>query len=278
MTRALVLGGGGIAGIAWEIGLLNGLAEGGVDVTGADLVVGTSAGSVVAAQITSGAALPGLLRAQTDPDAQAPEIAAEVDMDRLVELFGVTADQDADPLEVRRRIGRAALDAPTVAEERRREVIAGRLPVHTWPATKVLIVAVDAETGQERVFDADSGVELVDAVTASCAVPVVWPPVTIGGTRYVDGGVRSGENADLATGHDVVLVLQAMRVEGMDALGGQVDALRQEGSSVLVIGTDEPSVAAIGPNPLDPATREPTARAGREQGLRIAAEVAAFWK
>ncbi len=90
--------------------------------------------------------------------------------------------------------------------------------------------------------------------------------------------MRSGENADLATGHDVVLVLQAMRVEGMDALGGQVDALRQEGSSVLVIGTDEPSVAAIGPNPLDPATREPTARAGREQGLRIAAEVAAFWK
>ncbi|MET1073297.1 MAG: patatin-like phospholipase family protein [Umezawaea sp.] len=278
MTRALVLGGGGLAGVAWEIGLLTGLAEGGVDLRGADLVVGTSAGSVVAAQITSGAELPDLLRAQTDPDAQTPEIAAEVDMDRLVELFGVTADQDADPLEVRRRVGRAALDAPTVPEERRREVIATRLPVHTWPSTRVLIVAVDAETGQERVFDADSGVELVDAVAASCAVPVVWPPVTIGGARYVDGGVRSGENADLATVHDVVLVLQAMEVEGMDALTGQVDGLRQEGAAVLVVGMDERSSDAIGPNPLDPATRTPCARAGREQGLRIAAEVAAFWK
>lgn len=136
---------------------------------------------------------------------------------------------------------------------------------------------MDAGTGHERVFDADSGVELVDAVAASCAVPVVWPPVTVDGARYVDGGVRSTENADLATGHEVVLVLQAMRVEELDALAGQVDGLRREGASVLVVATDDASAAAIGPNPLDPATREPSARAGREQGLRIAAEVAAFW-
>jgi len=275
MTRALVLGGGGVAGIAWEIGLLNGLAEGGVDVTRPDLVVGTSAGATVAAQITSGVGLAELFRRQTDPAFQTPELAADFDLDRLTELFGL--DVDGDPVGTRRRIGRSALDAPTVPEERRREVIAARVPVDVWPATPLRLVAVDASTGLERVFDADSGVGLVDAVAASCAVPVIWPPVTIGDARYVDGGIRSAENADLAAGHDLVLVLQAMAVEELSGLGPQVEALRAGGSEVLVVGIDEASLAAIGPNPLDPTTREPVARSGRLQGLALADEVAAFW-
>ena len=106
MTRALVLGGGGVAGIAWEIGLLNGLAEGGVDVTRPDLVVGTSAGATVAAQITSGVGLAELFRRQTDPAFQTPELAADFDLDRLTELFGL--DVDGDPVGTRRRIGRAS--------------------------------------------------------------------------------------------------------------------------------------------------------------------------
>jgi NTE family protein len=276
MTRALVLGGGGVAGIAWEIGLLNGLAEGGVDVTRPDLVVGTSAGATVAAQITSGVGLPELLRQQVEPASQTPELAAEFDLDRLAEVFGY-AEDDADPVEVRRRIGQTALAAPTVAEERRRAVIAARVPVDAWPETAVRLVAVDAATGRERVFDAGSGVSLVDAVAASCAVPVIWPPVTIGGARYVDGGIRSAENADLAEGHDVVLVLKAMAVEGWDSLPPQVEELRATGSAVLVIRIDEVSLEAIGQNPLDPTTREPVARAGRLQGLALADEVGAFW-
>ncbi|HEX6343150.1 patatin-like phospholipase family protein [Umezawaea sp.] len=276
MTRALVLGGGGVAGIAWEIGVLAGLAEGGVDVTRPDLVVGTSAGASVAAQITSDLGLPELLRRQVEPGAQAPELAADFDLDRLAEVFGF-ADGDTDPVEVRRRIGQTALAAPTVAEGRRREVIAARVPVDAWPATPLRLVAVDAATGLERVFDADSGVGLVDAVTASCAVPVIWPPVTIGGARYVDGGVRSAENADLARGHDVVLVLRAMVVEEVDTLTPQVEALRADGSEVLVVDVDEAGLAAIGPNPLDPTTREPVARAGRLQGLALADEVGAAW-
>jgi NTE family protein len=71
--RALVLGGGGVAGIAWMTGLLAGLADAGQDVTGADLLVGTSAGAAVAAQVGSGLSLDALFARQTDPALQARE-------------------------------------------------------------------------------------------------------------------------------------------------------------------------------------------------------------
>jgi NTE family protein len=277
MTRAVVLGGGGVAGIAWETGVLAGLADEGVDLTKADLVVGTSAGSAVAAQLTSGLDLAELFRRQVDPAAQSPEIAAEFDPGKIAEIFGLGTGETADRAESRRRIGNAALLAETVTEQRRLDVIAARLPVHTWPETRLLIVAVDATTGEERIFDAASGVPLVDAVAASCAVPGIWPPVTIGDARYVDGGLRSAENADLARGHDVVLVFQAMRVPGMDDLDAQVETLRRQGSSVLVITADERSVDAMGTNPLDPATREAAARAGRLQGAGTAAGITRIW-
>jgi NTE family protein len=269
-----------VAGIAWETGVLAGLADEGVDLTKADLVVGTSAGSAVAAQLTSGLDLAELFRRQVDPDAQSPEIPAEFDPEKIAEIFGLGGEDTADTVdrtELRRRIGNAALLAETVTEQRRRDVIAARLPVHTWPSARLLIVAVDATTGEERIFDAAGGVPLVDAVAASCAVPGIWPPVTIGGARYVDGGLRSAENADLAHGHDVVLVFQAMRVPGMDDLDAQVETLRQQGSAVLVITADEQSVDAIGINPLDPTTREAAARAGRRQGAGVAATIARTW-
>jgi NTE family protein len=137
---------------------------------------------------------------------------------------------------------------------------------------------VDANTGEERVFGRDSGVSLVDAVAASCAVPGIWPPVTIGDSRYVDGGVRSAENADLAFGEDVVLVLQAMEMPGVTDLAEQAEALRAQGSTVLIVKPDEDVLAAMGTNPLDPTVRTPVAEAGRRQGAKLAEEIAAFWR
>ncbi|GAB3572251.1 patatin-like phospholipase family protein [Amycolatopsis endophytica] len=277
MTRAVVLGGGGVAGIAWETGLLHGLSESGVDVLAADRFVGTSAGSTVAAQITSGTALADLFRRQVDPALQAPEIPAEVDADVLAELFGENVPAAADPAAARRRIGELALSARTVTEAERIKVIEARLPVHDWPAAGLHIVAVDAVSGAERVFTAESGVSLVDAVAASCAVPGTWPPVTIHDARYIDGGVRSAENADLAAGFDRVLVLQAMEVPGNTDLAVQVAELREDGAHVLVVKPDAAAIEAIGPNPLDPAVREAAAHAGHGQGARAAAEVAVLW-
>jgi NTE family protein len=268
--QALVLGGGGVAGIAWITGLLAGLAEAGQDVTGADLIVGTSAGSTVAAQVGSGLTLDQLFRRQTEPALQSREIMAKLDLEQAAAdwagfMQGVTSAEHA-----LRLVGKYALAADTVPEAERRAVIESRLPSQKWPSRRIQIVAVDAATGQTRVFDRDSGVSLVDAVAASCAVPGVWPPVTIDGRRYVDGGVRSIDNADLAAGYARIVVISPM---GCDSampsplpLREVVGQLREGGSHVTVISPDEASVAAIGDNALDPATRRPAAQAGRAQG------------
>lgn len=271
--QALVLGGGGVAGIAWTTGLLAGLAGHGQDLTGADLVVGTSAGAAVAAQVTSGTGLDELFARQADPARQAPEIPAEIDFEKFAADFGGALTGAKTPADVRRGVGQLAVQAETVSEADRRAVIAARLPVHDWPEQRVVIVAVDAETGEPRRFDRASGVSLVDAVAASCAVPGVWPPVTIEGRRYVDGGVRSAENADYAAGASRITVIAPLGVESPlpaeKPLLEVLDDLRAAGAEVALITPDEASVAAIGENPLDPAARTPAAEAGRAQGAAL---------
>ncbi|MEW2268568.1 patatin-like phospholipase family protein [Streptomyces griseofuscus] len=276
MTEALVLGGGGVGGIAWMTGLLAGLADAGQDVTGAGLLVGTSAGATVAAQLGSGLGVEELFARQVEPSLQAREIMAEMDIERFAAEIGVTMATASSAAELRGAVGRVALAARTVSEPERLAVIESRLPEHGWPQRALRVVAVDAETGDTRVFDRDSGVSLVDAVAASCAVPGVWPPVTIAGRRYIDGGIRSVANVDLAAGAARVLVLVPLGpVEPLPSdhpLDDTVAALRAEGAEVLVIGPDDTSTSAIGANPLDPATREPAARAGREQGRELKLE------
>ncbi|GAB2997134.1 patatin [Amycolatopsis acidiphila] len=273
----MVLGGGGVAGIAWETGYLTGLAEAGRSVLDADLFVGTSAGSTVAAQVTSGVLLPELYQRQVDPALQTPELAAVLDGDAITDLFGSAYAGATGKLDARRRVGALALEAPTIPEPERRAVVAARLPKHSWPEAELRIVAVDAHSGEERVFDRTSGVDLVDAVAASCAVPATWPPVTIGERRYIDGGIRSAENADLALGCTRVLVLQVMEIPEPADLDEQVATLRADGARVAVVRPDESAKTALGPNLLDPAVRAPAAKAGYEQGLREAADLAWFW-
>jgi NTE family protein len=274
-TRALVLGGGGLAGIAWETGVLAGLAEEGIDVAAtADRVVGTSAGAAVAAQLLSGAAMAELFARQADPALQNEELApAATSVGELLDLWAKLVAEIPDPVELRRRIGELALGAPTVPEVARRAVIAGRLPRHEWPERHLTLVAVDARTGGTRLFDRHCGVGLVEAVAASCAVPGIWPPVTIGGIRYVDGGIRTSSNADLAAGHDHVLVLAPM---ADPALEDEVAGLRRT-ARVAVITPDEAAAETFGTNPLDPAVRTPAAHAGLAQGRREAAAVAEAW-
>jgi NTE family protein len=283
--RALVLGGGGLAGIAWETGVLAGLTDAGTDagthVLDPELVVGTSAGSTVGAQVRSGLMLEELFQQQVDPDRQVKELPAALDLEEFTATLTKILEGAEDSLDIRRRIGAWALETPTVTEAERRAVIAERLPEHTWPERPLALVAVDAHTGDTRVFDRESGVGLVDAVAASCAVPGTWPPVTIGGRRYVDGGVRSNENAYLATGYDEVLVLSPVPpgspTPPWGGLEQEVEELTRCGARVTVVRPDEASTAAMGLNPLDPAVRAPVARAGRKQGRREAARVASAW-
>ena len=273
--RALVLGGGGVTGIAWELGMIAGLAENGVDLAVADLVVGTSAGSAVGAQILSGVPVEELYEEQlADPTG---EVTASIGPG-VIARFALAALTPGDGRRGREYLGRAALRSRTVPEAVRREVIESHLRSGAWPETRFLVTAVDAETGEPRVFDRDSGVSLADAVGASCAVPVVWPPITIDGRRYMDGGVRSIANADLARGCDRIVVLapatfafrKSMRISHQLANLGP-------GVRSIVVSPDAEALKAIGRNVLDPARRAASARAGRRQAGEVLASVQAVW-
>ncbi|WP_431781252.1 patatin-like phospholipase family protein [Streptomyces chumphonensis] len=300
---ALVLGGGGMTGIGWETGLLAGLAEAGCDVSDADVVIGTSAGSLVGAQITSGlctldelyARQLGSARPRPQPGAQghsAPASRAQASARDggqrhaarvgpvTLGRFALAFRRSRSAADLGVRLGRIALAAPTHDVADQRTVIGKRLPSQRWPQRRLLVTAVDAESGAFRVFDADGGAELVDAVAASCAVPGVWPPVAIGGRRFLDGGARSLVNADLAEGCERVIVLAPMHraVGPMPTLRDQVEGLRAAGTEVAVVIPDAAARAAFGRNPLDPARRGPAARAGRAQAAACVDAVAAVWR
>jgi NTE family protein len=278
--RALVLGGGGVAGIAWQTGILLGIAD---DVAAAgkvllqsDVLLGTSAGSAVVAQISSGLSLADLFALQVAEESA--EIDPGVAIDAIADLFlAALSDPDATLSQKRQRIGTVALKTDTIAEPLRRNVIAQRLPSHSWPDRVLRVTAIDIATGERVVFDRDSGVDLVDAVAASCAVPGAWPPVTIGDTRYIDGGVGSTINLDVADDCDTAVVLVPAGESAPSPFGAgvaaEIDGFR---GAALGVYADDESLAAFGANPLDPRCRRGSAEAGRAQGRREAAAVAEF--
>ena len=286
--RALVLAGGGLAGIAWETGVLLGIADESPAAArlllDSDVLVGTSAGSAVAAQIGSGTTLEVLF------DRQVAETSAEmhsgVDIDDLTKLFLAalseppTAQHDWPQDRTRQqmqRIGAVALAIDTVPEAVRRQVIAQRLPSHEWPDRELRITAIEVASGELVVFDRNSGVGLVDAVAASCAVPGVWPPVTIAGRRYIDGGVASAVNLGVAGDCEVAVVLSPGGPDAPSPFGGGPAAeIAAFSGATFAVFADDDSLAAFGPNPLDPRCRVPSARAGREQGRREGQAVARF--
>ena len=291
--RALVLGGGGSAGNAWLIGVIAALFDAGLDVTEADLIIGTSAGSTAAAQITG--ANPSELLAATlavvPPQRSGPvgssvgrgpttSVADHIERRRAI----IASAQDA--ADMRRRMGAAALDMDAASDgswqTQWRATVAARLPSQRWPQRTVLITAVDAHTGEPVVFDRHSGVDLADAVAASCASGL---PHRIGDRRYIDGGYRSNaENADLAAGYARVLVLSPFGGRtltpldwGMD-LASQVDELRARGSRVETIFPDSTSEHMFGANAMDLSLRPPAARAGYDQGRALAEQLTELWR
>ena len=275
---ALVLGGGGVTGIAWEIGVLAGLADAGLDLLSADLVVGTSAGSVVGAQVAGGADPQTLFDRQLEPPTS--ERAARMTRATLARFGWSMLRARGDDEQFRRRIGALALAAEkagaTPSEQERLRVIGSRLLSVEWPQRRLLVTAVDAHTGQFRTFDRDSGVPLVTAVAASCAVPGVYPPVTVDGQRYMDGGMRSSTNADLAQGYERVVVLAPIP-RGVGPMGGVDAQVTGMVARVAVVSPDPGSRAAIGRNVLDPAARTPSARAGRAQAATAVERIADVW-
>ncbi|MCV7224596.1 patatin-like phospholipase family protein [Mycolicibacterium komossense] len=284
MSRSgLVLAGGGLAGIAWETGILRGIADeipAAADaLLDADVLVGTSAGSTVAAQIGSGLDIEELYDRQT---AEATfEIDSGVDIERITELFTGAMTPGTTAAQRLQRIGAIALATDTVAGPVRRSVIEQRLPSHDWPNRTLRITGIDVATGELVVFDNTSGVQLVDAVAASCAVPGVWPPVRIpfpaGERIFIDGGTGSSVNMVAANDCDAVVVLVPSGRDAPSPFSAGVAAeIADFSGATLALFADDDALAAFGPNPLDPRCRIPSARAGREQGRRHAGTVAEF--
>jgi NTE family protein len=283
--RALVLGGGGSAGNAWLIGVIAGLHDGGLDVTEADLIIGTSAGATAAAQFGGASPadlLDAILSAPTPQATSGPR--GPISSAHLERTDAIIA-ASSDLADMRRRIGADAIElaeaAGAAGRERWRETVAARLPSPHWPESRILLTVVDADTGEPVELDRNSGVDLADAVAASCAG---GPSYSIGGRRYIDGGYRrSSENADLAVGYGRVLVLSPLGGRTRHPAGwrsdlsAQVDELRAGGSRVETILPDAGSREAFGDNMMSPATRPPAARAGHRQGLRLAEKFPGFW-
>src|SRR3954465_13684938 len=290
--RALVLGGGGSAGNAWLIGVIAGLFDAGLDVTAADLVIGTSAGSTAAAQVTTASPtelLADILAAGSRPrtgpvgsgGGRSPLGSAADHLERTSRIIAVAEDV----ADMRRRMGAAARDIDAASDgsghTRVRAPVAARLPGQHWPERPVFITAVDAHPGEPVVFDRHSGVDLVDAVAASTAGGL---PYSIDYLRYIDGGYRSIENADLAAGYGRVLVLSPFGGKSRHPrewgthLAAQTDALRAGGSRVETIFPDSESEHMFGANAMDLSLRPPAARAGYDQGRALAEQLTEWWR
>jgi NTE family protein len=264
----------------------------------ADLVIGTSAGATAAAQVRSGIPpaelLASVLSPPVQPAAQNRERPPALPMATVFERMRAIGAAATSAADLQRAMGAFGLESDSVLEPgagQRRALVAARLPSPEWPEKAMIVVAINAHTGELVAFDRDSGVELVDAVTASTALPGLVPTVSINGDRYIDGGVRSTDNADLALGFANVVVLsplggrsqtppEAGQFEGLRRqaewgtdLASQVEGLRNQGSHVEVITPDVESQAAMGTNQMDPATRIPAARAGFAQGKQEATRV-----
>jgi NTE family protein len=275
-----VLGSGGVAGIAWETGVVAGLDSLGVGLRRAEVLVGTSAGAVVAVRLAGDVPTGELYeRACREPEpaeqsSRYSQAAAHAASRRLF------ARMDGDVASARRHIGARAMELGPERSHVRLAMTRDRLGTETWPAGDVRLVAMDALTGERHVLCAGDAA-LVEAVAASCAVPRVWPAVPVAGRPLVDGGLYSMTNADVAIDAKRVLVISPSGFGDENPICGrlrhEVDLLQQRGRTVLTIVPDQRSARAMGDSVLDPAAAPPSARAGYAQGRTAARRVAEFW-
>jgi NTE family protein len=269
---AVILGGGGVTGIAWETGVLLGLQDAGVDLASADAIIGTSAGAFAGAYLAAGVV-------ERYFDAQfrdgVAEIPATMSEESIAAFQRAIAEGDGDPERIARGLGRMAMAAMTVSTEARTAVVAARLPSDDWPVGALQMTVIDAATGALHLFDKASGVPIVTAAAASGAVPGLWPVVTALGRTWIDGGSCSPTNAALGGNYERVVVI-APAPDGLPGMRGthsEVADLASAGINVTLIVPDEHTTEASGSNVFDPTRRGPAAHAGRLQGATAATKV-----
>jgi NTE family protein len=256
--------------------MLAGLLDEGIDLRAADAVIGTSAGSFVGTNYSSGIDWETVFSQQ--------EVAAEHEPVVHTDPAVLAAWQDAfrtgggDARRVGASFGATARAFPSpVDPSARRSAIEARLMTRTWPEN-MHVAVTDALTGELRLLGAEAGVPIETATSASGAVPGIWPSVTIDGRDYIDGGMVSPANASLAAGHDVIVILAPMHsgYAGIPSAQDDVDRLNETAAAILAV-PDDASRTAISTNPYDATRAATAAEAGRAQGRAFAARVREIW-
>jgi NTE family protein len=277
----VVLAAGGERVVPWETGVLAGLADAGLDMRAAAAIVGTSAGAVVASRLALGVdqrAAADRIAARGVPPAPTELVArAATALPRLLAIQAEASDLDT----LARRVGRFALDAPTLPEDAHVAAVTSRLPAADWPAA-LRVMTVDAETGELVRLDRRSGISLGRGVAAAQALPGVLPPVTVGDRRLMDAVVASGTNADAVPDVAQVFVITpaaaAPQPGTVDAaleagLARERAALERAGVAVHAIRPDAAALAAMGELPFGIVDAVAAVRCGRRTGRAVAAQI-----
>lgn len=291
----LVLGAGGVLGAAWMAGALAALqARLPYPVENIGLILGTSAGSALAAALRCGFGVDDLVAHQRGTDRRALDVLGAPDLGcrSLPPWPSWCPGSPRLMLKALRAPGRvhpwvtaaACLPRGRARHDELRRAVNGMLASRrpgpgpgdrgqTW------ITAVDYDSGRRVVFGRDGAprATLPDAVVASCSVPCWYQPAVIGGHRYVDGGVRSGSNADLLARAGIAkayvlapaaslvpspprglaeLLERVVRRLMTRALGQEVALLRGRGVDVTVLTPGPADLAAMGANLMDGRRRE----------------------
>jgi NTE family protein len=285
--RALVLGGGGLIGVAWESGLCAGLMEREVDMRECQAFVGTSAGAINCAWLASGRMPP---RPDELPKAAKRSTAidpAALDGKALGEVFtrwsqlGLTTPSEA------REIGLIARDLYRDAEPRWVEGIGALLELSAWPDKPFFVNAVDTESGERVTFDATQAVPLARAIAASAAVPAIFASVTINGRRYMDGQIQSSTNADVLLRHPTaekpreVLIIMPTNSHTAPGIGAhaeravqaEIAALEAVGCKVRLITPTVEHIARLGTNLMDDNKTLEAYAVGFEAGVALSREL-----
>jgi len=284
MKSALVLGGGGVIGVAWESGILAGLRDGGITWEGLDVIVGTSAGAIVGSQLAAERVASVPLAEATEDGGDTVQLIDPARLDRaaLAEIFALWTQMEGPTPEIAARIGKRARGLNRDAEQWWIDSAAEATGLADWPKRRLLVCVVDAESGARRIFDRESGVDVVRAIAASSAVPGLFPCVEIDGVPYMDGQVHSSTNADVLLSdppEQVFIAMpttkwnaQGLGVHAERAVAHEIRALEAAGCRVSLRSPDAADAAKMGANLMDPRGAPAAYACGRATGLAWADE------
>jgi NTE family protein len=272
---AVVLAGGGERVIAWQVGVLAGLADAGFDGARAARVVGTSAGSQVAARLLAGEEMSATADQVAAGDVRAVDAPADSAFERLARFY----DEAGTERESRRRIGALALSSAPDRIDPLLSGLGGWRPPDEWPE-ELRIVAVDAERGERVVLGPSNRVSVPVGVAASRAVPVVKRPVQLRSRKLIDGTIGSATNADIAIDHGIerVVIVAALPDDGHhptlarlwgDALRRELAELDMAGVEVYLVRATAADLDAMGPDPMSGARAPLAVVAGRRAGQAV---------